>query len=119
MENIATILIAAVTVILIGSGLFFSFAASIGLLRFPDFYTRMHATSKSDTLGILLILLGAAFYHLFHGGIDGLSLANALTFIKIIFITVFVFLSNPTATHAIFKAGLASGVVPWTKEDSK
>ncbi len=119
MENISTFLITAISVILIIAGLFFSCAASIGLIRFPDFYTRMHATGKGDTLGIFLILLGAAFYHLFHGGQDGFSLANALTFIKIMFITVFIFLSNPTATHAIFKAGLSSGIEPWTKENSK
>lgn len=113
------IIIAIISVILIASGLFFSFAASIGLLRFPDFYTRMHATSKGDTLGIFLILLGASFYHLFNGGQDALSLANVLTFIKITFVTVFIFLSNPTATHAIFKAGLNSGIAPWSKENSK
>lgn len=113
------IIIVVITVILITSGLFFSFAASIGLLRFPDFYTRMHATGKGDTLGIFLVLLGAAFYHLFHGGQDGISLANALTFIKITFVTVFILLSNPTATHAICKAGLGSGIVPWSKENSK
>ncbi len=119
MENIAAGSIVAITVVLIAAGLFFSFAATIGLLRFPDFYTRMHATSKGDTLGIFLILLGAAFYHLFHGSHGGVDLANILTFIKIIFIVVFVFLSNPTATHAIFKAGLDSGVKPWSREDLK
>jgi multicomponent Na+:H+ antiporter subunit G len=112
-------IIAVISIVLIASGLFFSFAATIGLVRFPDFYARMHATSKGDTLGILLILLGAAFYHLFNGGQDALNLANALAFIKIIFVAVFIFLSNPTATHAIFKAALSAGIAPWSKENSK
>lgn len=108
-----------VTIIFVVSGLFFFFAASIGLLRFPDFYARMHATGKGDTLGGFLIVLGLAVYNLFHGGHGGFDLASILTSVKIIFIAVFIFLANPTATHAIFKAGLDSGVVPWTKEGSR
>ena len=105
-----------VTIIFVVGGLFFFFAASIGLLRFPDFYARMHATGKGDTLGGFLIILGLALYTLFNGGFD---LASILTSIKIIFIAVFIFLANPTATHAIAKAGLDAGVVPWTKEGSR
>ena len=105
-----------VTIIFVVSGLFFFFAASIGLLRFPDFYARMHATGKGDTLGGFLIILGLALYTLFDGGFD---LASILTSIKIVFIAVFIFLAIPTDTHAIAKAGLDAGVVPWTKEGSR
>ncbi|OEU61845.1 MAG: sodium:proton antiporter [Desulfobacterales bacterium PC51MH44] len=108
-----------VTIIFVVSGLFFFFAASIGLLRFPDFYARMHATGKGDTLGGFLIILGLAVYNLFYGGHSGFDLASILTSIKIVFIAVFIFLANPTATHAIAKAGLDAGVVPWTKEGSR
>lgn len=105
-----------VTIILVLGGLFFFFAASIGLLRFPDFYARMHATGKGDTLGCFLIVLGIALYTLFN---NGFNLPNILIVIKIMLISVFIFLANPTATHAITKAGLDSGVVPWTKEGSR
>ncbi len=105
-----------VTIIFVVGGLFFFFAASIGLLRFPDFYARMHATGKGDTLGAFLVLVGLAIYTLFEGGFE---LGSILTSIKIIFIAVFIFLANPTATHATFKAGLDSGVVPWTKEGTR
>jgi multicomponent Na+:H+ antiporter subunit G len=108
-----------VTIIFVSGGLFFFFAASIGLLRFPDFYARMHATGKGDTLGGFLIILGLAVYNLFYGGHSGFDLASILTSIKIVFIAVFIFLANPTATHAIAKAGLDAGVVPWTKESSR
>ncbi|MEA3429413.1 MAG: monovalent cation/H(+) antiporter subunit G [Thermodesulfobacteriota bacterium] len=108
-----------ITIILVLGGLFFFFAASIGLLRFPDFYARMHATGKGDTLGGFLIILGLAGYNLFYGGHGGFDLASMLTSIKIIFIAVFILLANPTATHAITKAGLDAGVVPWTKEGSR
>ena len=48
--------------ILIGLGIFFFLGAVVGLLRFPDFYTRMHAAGKGDTLSTLLILGGFIVY---------------------------------------------------------
>ena len=104
-----------ISILLIAGGTFFFFGATVGLLRFPDFYTRMHATGKSDTLGAFLVVLGIALYNLEHV----LTLGSVLTSIKVIFIAVFIFLANPTATHAITKAGLDAGVVPWTKEKTK
>jgi multicomponent Na+:H+ antiporter subunit G len=73
----------------------------------------MHATGKGDTMGALLTFTGLALYNLHHG----FSLETILVSIKIMFIAVFIFLANPTATHAITKAGLDSGVKPWTKKE--
>jgi multicomponent Na+:H+ antiporter subunit G len=101
-------------VILIVAGAFFFTTATIGLLRFPDFYTRMHATGKGDTLGSLLILAGLALYNLHHG----FSIDAILVSIKILFIALFIFIANPTATHAITKAGLDCSVKPWGKKES-
>ena len=81
--------------VLVGLGAFFLFMGAIGLVRFPDFYARMHAAGKCDTLGVLLVLLGLAVHF-------GLSLASA----KILMIAVFVFLTSPTATHAVARAAL-------------
>ncbi len=92
------------SIILVSAGTFFYLTGTIGFLRFPDFYTRMHATGKSDTLGTLLSLAGLALY-------TGFS----LTSVKIIFIAVFVFLTSPTATHALLRAAFDSEVCPWTK----
>ena len=64
------------------AGIFFFFTSTLGLLRLPDFYTRLHATGKGDTLAVLYSLIGLAIYH-------GLS----LTSVKIIFIAVFMFLA--------------------------
>jgi multicomponent Na+:H+ antiporter subunit G len=47
------------TVIMTASGLFFFFAGSIGLLRFPDVFCRLHALTKADNLGLGLIVFGA------------------------------------------------------------
>lgn len=92
-----------VTVLCMLGGLFFFTTATLGLLRFPDFYARLHATGKGDTLAVLLSLIGLAVHY-------GLSLTSA----KIIFIAVFMFLAQPTATHAISRAAFRCGVRPWS-----
>ncbi|OGW34246.1 MAG: sodium:proton antiporter [Nitrospirae bacterium GWD2_44_7] len=101
------------SVLLIISGIFFFFTATVGLLRFPDFYCRMQATGKGDTLGALLCLSGIAVYNLS----DGFTLSSVLLSIKIMLIAFFIFIANPTATHAITRAGLNAGVKPLMKED--
>lgn len=114
MTFIGTVLL-IIAIILILAGIFFFTTATIGLLRFPDFYTRMHATGKGDTLGALLLLIGMALYTIH----DGLTLANILVSLKIIFIAVFIFAVNPTACHAITRAGLDAGVDPWIKGEKR
>jgi multicomponent Na+:H+ antiporter subunit G len=91
-------------------GLFFFTGGAVGILRFPDFYSRLHPAGKLDTLGLLLSLVGLALYNLHH-----FSLGAVLTSLKIILIVVFVFLASPTATHAIVDAGIRAGLAPWTK----
>jgi len=100
-----------VVILLTVAGLLFFFATTVGLLRFPDFYSRMHAAGKGDTLSSLLMLLALALYN-FHEA----NLANLLVAIKILLIVVFIFMASPTATHAITDAAFESGVKPWTKE---
>ena len=97
----------ALAVVLILSGAVFLLLGAVGVLRFPDFYTRMHAAGKCDTLGSLLVVTGLALY-------SGLSLSAA----KIIFIAVFIFLTSPTATHAIARAALKNNLPMWTKDKS-
>ncbi len=99
------------TIILILTGYFFFFATTIGVLRFPDFYARMHAAGKGDILASLLMLTGLALYNLHHFSVNQL-----LVSLKIMLIVMFIFLASPTATHAILDAGYESGVHPWTKE---
>lgn len=100
----------ALIVILLGMGLFFFLGTSVGLIRFPDFYSRMHAAGKGDTLSTVLMLTGLALYHLHHVTID-----TVLVSFKIMCIVVFIFITSPTATHAIMDAGFESEVRPWTK----
>ena len=104
MMSVMTIL----SILFILGGLFFFTAATIGLIRFPDFFTRLHATGKGDTLAVFLSLVGLALY-------EGFS----LTGLKIVIIAIFMFIAQPTATHAISKAGLRFGLKPWMREVEK
>ncbi|OGP54309.1 MAG: hypothetical protein A2162_12790 [Deltaproteobacteria bacterium RBG_13_52_11b] len=92
---------------LFGVGVLFALVGAIGLLRLPDFYTRLHATGKCDTLGGGLIILGAMIYHIFRYP------ETLLVTAKLAFLVVFIFIANPTATHAIMKAAYKTGVKPW------
>lgn len=100
-----------VATLLIVAGLFFFAVGVLGILRFPDFYTRLHAAGKCDSLAAVLVVLGIALFNL-----QEFSGANLLVSIKIMFVAVFVFVASPTATHAITEAALVIGVEPWTKE---
>lgn len=95
MEGLRDIL---VWVCLVGGGLF-SVIGGIGLLRMPDFYTRTHAASLTDTMGATLILLGLAI----HNGIDLITVKLAVVFL-------FLFLTSPTAAHALVKAAYSKGL---------
>ncbi|QNO13625.1 monovalent cation/H(+) antiporter subunit G [Alkalicella caledoniensis] len=82
-----------VTILLFFSVFFFA-VGTIGLIRLPDTYTRMHATTKGDTLGAGLGLLALALYN-----IDKPFVAA-----KLMIIIVFIWITNPTAAHVIAKA---------------
>jgi multicomponent Na+:H+ antiporter subunit G len=94
--------------ILSSLGVLFLLLGAIGILRFPDCYTRMHAAGKCDTLGSLVVVSGLAFYH-------GVSLESA----KILFIAVFILLTSATATQAIARAALRNELPLWTKGQSR
>lgn len=103
---------AAIT--LIGLGLFLFASAVIGILRFPDFYTRLHPAGKMDTLGTLLVLAGVAIYN-----VQEFDLEHILVSLKILLIAGFSFIAGPTATHAIVDAGLRAGLRPWLKGQAR
>ncbi|MEX2402777.1 MAG: monovalent cation/H(+) antiporter subunit G [Balneolales bacterium] len=89
------------SIVLVLSGIFFMFVGSLGVIRMPDFYSRTHAVSTSDTLGILLVIIGLIIY-------EGATI-NSL---KLILIVLFVALSNPIGTHALARAAYRRGVKP-------
>lgn len=93
-------------ILLVAGGLF-CMVGGIGLLRMPDFYTRVHAASVTDTLGVGLILLGLILQ-------AGWTLVAA----KLAVIGLLIFFTSPAATHALAKAALGRGLEPLlNKED--
>jgi multicomponent Na+:H+ antiporter subunit G len=78
--------------------------ASIGVIRFPDFFTRMHAAGKADSLGQACIIIGLMIY----SGFTQVSL-------KLFLIMIMIFIINTTATHFLAKAAYMKGVKPWVK----
>ena len=93
-------------VALLAGGVFFVFVGAVGIIRLPDLYTRTHAASKSDTLGVVLSL-GAAM----------LVFENFSMRLKVFALLLFMLVTTPTATHAIARAAFDQGQTPWTLEE--
>lgn len=92
--------------ILIISGSLLVLISSIGLLRMPDFYTRIHAAGKTDTLGQILVMSGIMLY-------SGFSLVS----LKVLFILAFILITSPTSTHALVYTAYQMGVKWWSKKN--
>ena len=97
-----------VAAILLAASLFFFLASAIGMIRLPDFYSRLHASGNSETLGLMLSCLGLVFY-------EGPTLLS----VKIVLVFLFVFLANPIGTHILGKAALKSGHPVWHLGDKE
>lgn len=82
-------------------GLFFILTGSLGLLRFPDVYSRLHAPTKSATLGVIGILIASIIHLGYTTGSWG---------VKEILITVFLFLTAPVGAHMMGRAAYLTGV---------
>lgn len=94
-----------VCAVLLALGCVFSLTGSLGLLRFPDFYSRLHAAGKTDSLAQALILGGLVFVA-----------PNWGVSFRLVAIALLLLFTAPTATHAITKAARLDGLPPWTKE---
>ena len=92
--------------VFIGLGLAFMVITALGLLRLPDFFARVHAVSKSETLGITLVLLGLILH-------EGATLVS----LKLGLVLVFVAIANPVGAHLLSRAALRTGLMPWRGGD--
>jgi multicomponent Na+:H+ antiporter subunit G len=101
-------LVDAISAISLGLGGLFCVLGGVGLLRMPDFYTRMHAASVIETLGAGLLLFGLL-----------LQAGWTLIAVKLIMIGLLIFFAGPTATHALAHAALARGLKPQTADDEE
>ncbi len=88
--------------ILIAVGILFDIFGCIGLVRFPDVYNRLQASTKCVTLGTIMLLVGVA-----------LLAGMGPTASRAIVVAVFILITSPTAAHAIAKGSYASGIKLW------
>ena len=86
-------------------GAFFVLVGSFGLVRLPDFFTRLHAPTKATTLGLGCLLLASIAWFSRNGQ---LSLHEVL-------ITLFLFMTAPVSAHLLAKAAFHSGLKPWSE----
>lgn len=93
MNEILKIALEIIAILFLVGGAFFFFVGTAGLIRMPDVFCRMHATTKCDTLGAGLILVGLMIF-------NGFSMIS----LKLLLILIFIWLTNPTAAHIIAKA---------------
>lgn len=83
------------------TGSFFVLVGAFGMWRFPDFWSRLHAASITDSAGVILMFLGMM-----------VEAGFSLIAVKLVIIGVFLFITGPTSTHAVANAALVSGLRP-------
>lgn len=98
--------IASWACILVGS--FFTIVGAFGLVRMPEVFTRMHAASVTDTLGVGFLILGM-----------GLQAGLSLVTVKLVFLLALFFFTGPVVTHALAQACLHKNVQPVLSEDRR
>jgi multicomponent Na+:H+ antiporter subunit G len=89
-------------------GAFLIISGAVGVLRFPDFFTRMHAAGVTETLATTLILLGLML-------LAGWSIMS----FKLLLILLFILITSPVASHALTKAALHGNLQPLVNENNE
>ena len=88
-------------------GLFFLLVGAIGVVRFPDAYSRSHAVGLTDSVGAMFALSGLACYQ----GLNG-------NMVRVLLVLGLMYLLNPVMTHAALRAARRSGLKPWRRSDA-
>ena len=102
------LLIDIVSWILIMLGSFFTIVGALGLVRMPEVFTRMHAASVTDTLGVGLLIFGMT-----------LQAGFSLVMLKLFFLLMLFVFTAPVVTHALAQACLHEGVGPALAHDRR
>jgi multicomponent Na+:H+ antiporter subunit G len=97
------VIVIGLGILLIALGVGFTVVGHLGLVRLPDFYTRAHAASKPDTMGVVLVMAGLAV-------LEGLATTTGM---KLVLIAIFVGIANPVAIHVLSRSALRRGLEPW------
>lgn len=90
------------TILFVLGGCAFFLAGTVGLIRFPDFFTRLHAMTKADNVGLGLVVLGLA-----------LQADSLATLGQLIVVWFLVLLSSASSAHLLGRSALHRGLVPW------
>lgn len=97
--------------VLLCAGSFFLLTGAVGILRFPDFFSRLHAAGKTDSFAQALIMLGLlCLVHRFPEIGPGAA-------VRLVLIVLFIAATAPVATHAITKAAQLDGLQPWKPKE--
>ena len=88
------------------TGLFFMVVGTVGILRMPDVFTRLHAAGMTDTMGAGFLILGMC-----------LQAGLGLVLVRLVIVYAFLMFTSPISTHALARAALAGGVEPYTVPD--
>lgn len=91
-------------ILFILAGVPFFLSGTVGLLRFPDIYTRLHALTKADNVGLGFIVLGLC-----------LQAADWYEVVKLILIWLLVLVSSATSCHLVARTALRKNIQPWSK----
>ncbi|GHA17655.1 sodium:proton antiporter [Arenicella chitinivorans] len=94
--------------ILLIAGVFFGLSGAVGLFRFPDFYTRVHAASVTDSIAAILLISGFL-----------LQTSFDLNTAKLLFILAFLLITSPTASHALAKSARHGGLLAMAETNQK
>ena len=92
-----------ITIVLLLAGTTFFVAGTVGLLRFPDLFTRIHALTKADNVGLGLVAFGLVF-----------QAGSVWIAFKLITIWALILLASSTTGHLVARAALRRGIRPWT-----
>lgn len=92
---------------LLGAGAFFYAVGTLGVLRFPDVFTRVHALTKADNIGLGLLVVGLLP-----------SAGSVSEAIKLLLIWLVVLAGSATSGQLVARRARERGVVPWTREDN-
>ncbi|MBL4848322.1 MAG: monovalent cation/H(+) antiporter subunit G [Planctomycetes bacterium] len=92
-----------ISAVLLALGVFVALTSAVGVLRMPDFFTRIHPAGKNDSLAQLLVL-GALL----------LQATSWQVAVKLLMISAFLLVTTPSSTYAIARAALVDGRQPWT-----
>lgn len=87
-------------------GILFIISGTVGLLRFPDIYTRLHALTKADNVGLGFVVLGLA-----------LQAPDLFAAARLLLIWFLVLLASTTSAHLVARSALRGGIKPWTGKD--